>query len=268
KDLSVEEKAALIKVTFKFPSILKIKKRPHLRVLTERLPTVACPGTFQMCMMAIFHDMIEKTMEVFMDDFSIFGNSFRTCLSHLEKMLQRTPWFANFANYHARNFVVKGMSIQQKNKFFKDVKYYFWDDPFLFKICADQVIQRCVHGQEAIDILKVCHNGPTGGHHGPNYTAKKVFDSGFIGPQSTMMPTTWSNLVTRVNVRERFRNEMKCLKVPSKFARFSTFGASISWGHSRLYEGRSIYSWPSITCRNGWKQKRSPPMTPELFANS
>nr|GEW78122.1 reverse transcriptase domain-containing protein [Tanacetum cinerariifolium] len=43
------------------------------------------PGTFQRCMMAIFHDMIEKTMEVFMDDFSVFGNSFRTCLSHWEK---------------------------------------------------------------------------------------------------------------------------------------------------------------------------------------
>nr|GFA04167.1 reverse transcriptase domain-containing protein [Tanacetum cinerariifolium] len=120
-----------------------------------------------------------------------------------------TPWFANFANYHTRNFIVKEMSSQQKNKFFKYVKHYFWDDPFLFKICADQVIWRCVHGQEAIDILKACHNGPTEGHHGLNYTAKK----------------------------ERFRNEMKCLKIPSKFMRFSTFGASISWGHSRLHEG-------------------------------
>nr|GEZ68653.1 reverse transcriptase domain-containing protein [Tanacetum cinerariifolium]GEZ69516.1 reverse transcriptase domain-containing protein [Tanacetum cinerariifolium] len=42
-----------------------------------------------------------------------------------------TLWFADFANYHTWNFVVKGMSSQQKNKFFKDVKRYFWDDPFL-----------------------------------------------------------------------------------------------------------------------------------------
>nr|GEU90474.1 reverse transcriptase domain-containing protein [Tanacetum cinerariifolium] len=42
----------------------------------------------------------------------------------------------------------------QKNKFFKDVKHYFWDDPFLFKIYADQVIWRCVHGQEAFETLK------------------------------------------------------------------------------------------------------------------
>ncbi|GJW94019.1 reverse transcriptase domain-containing protein [Tanacetum coccineum] len=67
-----------------------------------------------------------------------------------------TPWFADIANYHAGNFIVKGMSI-----------------------CADQVIRRYVYGQEAIDIFTDCHNGPTGGHHGANYTAKKVFDSGF-----------------------------------------------------------------------------------------
>nr|GEZ75932.1 reverse transcriptase domain-containing protein [Tanacetum cinerariifolium] len=93
---------------------------------------------------------------------------------------QSTPWFADFANYHARKFIVKGMSSQQKNKFFKDVKHYFWDDPYLFKICADQIIRRYVSGQEAVDILKACHFKPTGGHHGPNYTARKGID--FMGP--------------------------------------------------------------------------------------
>ncbi|GJT14843.1 reverse transcriptase domain-containing protein, partial [Tanacetum coccineum] len=48
--------------------------------------------------------------------------------------------------------------------------------------CADQVIRRCVSGQEALDILKACHSGPTGGHYGANYTARKVFDSGFYWP--------------------------------------------------------------------------------------
>ncbi|GKB11158.1 reverse transcriptase domain-containing protein [Tanacetum coccineum] len=93
-----------------------------------------------------------------------------------------TPWFADIANYHARNFIMKGMSSQPKKKFFKDVKHYFWDDPYLFRICVDQVIRRCVYGQEAVDILKACHNEPTGGHHGANYTAKKVFDSSFYWP--------------------------------------------------------------------------------------
>nr|GEV33283.1 reverse transcriptase domain-containing protein [Tanacetum cinerariifolium] len=391
KDLSVEEKTAPI-------TVLKSHKRAIAWKLSDikdqEKTTFTCPyrtfayrhmpfgfrnapGTFQRCMMAIFHDMIEKTMEVFMDDFLVFGNSFQICLSHLERMLKRsmtrllekdtpfifskecvkafqtiktklteapiliapdwdmpfelmcnasdfaicvvigqrqdkhfrpihyasktmteaesnytttekemlavvyafkkfrsylimnksivltdhsalkylfakkdykarflrwvlhlqeftfkvidtkgaenlaadhlsrlenphqnvldpkeinesfpletlnlvsthgnssTSWFADFTNYHARNFVLKGMSSQQKSKFFKDVKHYFWDDPFLFKICADQVIRRCVHGQEAIKFLKACHYGPTGGHHWPNYTAKKVFDSGFYWP--------------------------------------------------------------------------------------
>ncbi|GJW74034.1 reverse transcriptase domain-containing protein [Tanacetum coccineum] len=324
---------------------------PYGTFTYRRMPFALCnaPGTFQRCMMAIFHEMIEKTMEVFMDDFSVFGNSFGNCLFRVDKMLQRcedtnlclnwekshfmvkegivlghkisknrievdkakvdviaklphpttvkgvriflghagavlgqrhekhfrpihyasktmneaeshytttekemlavvydskdskarlllvqefkfkvidtkgaenlavghlsrlenlyenvldpkeinekfpletlnmvtfhgdssTPWFADFANYYVRNFIVKGMSSQQKNKFFKDVKHYFWDDPYLFKICADQVIHRCVSGQEAIDILKACHSGPTGGHYGANYTAKKGID--FMG---------------------------------------------------------------------------------------
>nr|GEU79050.1 reverse transcriptase domain-containing protein [Tanacetum cinerariifolium] len=47
------------------------------------------PGTFQRCTMVIFHDMIEKTMDVFMDDFLVFEDSFSSCLSHLNTMLQR-----------------------------------------------------------------------------------------------------------------------------------------------------------------------------------
>nr|GEY92240.1 reverse transcriptase domain-containing protein [Tanacetum cinerariifolium] len=49
-------------------------------------------------------------------------------------------------------------------------------------ICADQIIRRCVHRQEAIDILKACHEGPFRGHHGANLTAKKVFNAGFFCP--------------------------------------------------------------------------------------
>nr|GEY14958.1 hypothetical protein [Tanacetum cinerariifolium] len=347
---------------------------PYGTLAYRRMPFDLCnaPGTFQRCMLAIFHDMVEKTMEVFMDDFSVFGNFFENCLSRLDKMLQRcedtnlclnsekshfmvkegivlghkiskngiqvdrakinviaklphpttvkgvrsflghaasiltapnwdlpfelmcdasdfaigavlgqrhekhfkpihyasktmtdaesnytttekeilavvyafkkfrsylimnksivhtdhsalkylfakkdakarllrwvlllqefdfkvidtkgaenlavdhlASWFADFANYHASNFIIKGMTSQQKNKFFKDVKHYFWDDPFLFKICADQVIRRCVHGKEALKILKACHNGPMGGNHGANLTAKKIFDAGFFWP--------------------------------------------------------------------------------------
>ncbi|GJZ78977.1 reverse transcriptase domain-containing protein [Tanacetum coccineum] len=312
---------------------------PYGTFAYRRMPFGLCnaPGTFQRCMMAIFHDMIEETMEVFMDDFSVFMDSFLSCLSYLDKMLKRcedtnlvlnwekchfivkegivlghkisksgievdrakvdvitnlphptsvkgirsdlekkeinetfpletlgmitfhgdsnTPWFADIANYHAGNFVVKGMSSQQKKKFFKDVKHYFWDDPYLFKICADQVIRRCVHGQEVVDILTACHNGPTGGHHGANYTAKKVFDSGFYWPtiyRDAHDLITWCDACQRqgkisqkdempqnaIQVCEIFEVEAKALPtndarvvvkfLKSLFARFGTPRAIIS----------------------------------------
>nr|GEV28773.1 reverse transcriptase domain-containing protein [Tanacetum cinerariifolium] len=65
------------------------------------------PGTFQRCMLAIFHDMVEKTMEVFMDDFSIFGNSFKNCLSRLDKMLQRCEDTKLCLNWEKSHFMVK-----------------------------------------------------------------------------------------------------------------------------------------------------------------
>nr|GEX76287.1 DNA-directed DNA polymerase [Tanacetum cinerariifolium] len=138
---------------------------PYGTFAYRRMPFGLCNAlvTFQRCMMAIFHDMIKETMEVFMDDFLVFEDSFFSCLTHLDKMLKRDV-------------------VLTKEKFFKDGKHYFGDDPYLFRICADQVIRQCVNGQEAIDILTACHNEPTGVHHGANYIAKKVFDFGFYWP--------------------------------------------------------------------------------------
>nr|GEU35643.1 reverse transcriptase domain-containing protein [Tanacetum cinerariifolium] len=92
KDLSVEQNTALI-------TILKSYKQAIAWILFDikGIDPEFCTHKILMeeefeparCMMAIFHDMIEKTMEVFMDDFLIFRNSFQTCLSHLEKMLKR-----------------------------------------------------------------------------------------------------------------------------------------------------------------------------------
>ncbi|GJU36348.1 reverse transcriptase domain-containing protein [Tanacetum coccineum] len=43
------------------------------------------------------------------------------------------PWFADFANYLVGDIIPKGMTYQQKNKFFYDLKHYFWEEPYLFK---------------------------------------------------------------------------------------------------------------------------------------
>ncbi|GJY91660.1 reverse transcriptase domain-containing protein [Tanacetum coccineum] len=92
------------------------------------------------------------------------------------------PWFADFANYLVGDIIPKGMTYQQKNKFFSDLKHYFWEEPYLFKVCSDGMIRRCISGPESRTILDQCHHGPTGGHYGPNITAKKVLDSGFYWP--------------------------------------------------------------------------------------
>nr|GEW58773.1 reverse transcriptase domain-containing protein [Tanacetum cinerariifolium] len=316
---------------------------PYGTFAYRRMPFGLCnaPGTFQRCMLAIFHDMVEKTMEVFMDDFSVFGNSFENFLSHLDKMLQRcedtnlsfnwekshfmvkegivlshkisknrievdrakvdviaklphpttvkgvqsflghaenlaadhlsqlensyenvldpkeinetflletlsimtfrgdsiSPWFADFANYHVGNFIVK-------------------------------VIRRCVHGKEALDILKACHNGPMGGHHGANLTAKKIFDSGFFWPTIYM------------DAHEFVKNRDSCQRQGKISQRDEMPQNSIQiceifdvWGidfmaHSRLHEGTNIFLWLSITCQNRFKRKRSPLMMSVLFASS
>nr|GFC18382.1 reverse transcriptase domain-containing protein [Tanacetum cinerariifolium] len=79
-------------------------------------------------------------------------------------------------------FHYQGYDVTAEAKVFKDARHYFWDDPYLFRTCADQIIRRCMAGKEAIDILHACHCGPTGGHYRANYTTKKVFDSGFYWP--------------------------------------------------------------------------------------
>nr|GFB13757.1 DNA-directed DNA polymerase [Tanacetum cinerariifolium] len=101
----------------------------------------------------------------------------------LNKVAQKDPstlWFADLANYHAGNFIIKGMTSQQKKKFFKDARHYFWDDPYLFRTCADQIIRRCVAGKKAIDILNACHSGPTGGHYEASYKRRKSLIQGKV----------------------------------------------------------------------------------------
>ncbi|GJY47721.1 reverse transcriptase domain-containing protein [Tanacetum coccineum] len=75
----------------------------------RRMPFGLCnaPGTFQRCLMAIFHHMIEETMEVFMDEFSVFKDSFSTCFSYLDKMLKRCEDTNLVLNWVKCHFMVK-----------------------------------------------------------------------------------------------------------------------------------------------------------------
>nr|GFC14017.1 DNA-directed DNA polymerase [Tanacetum cinerariifolium] len=82
---------------------------PYGTFAYKRRPFGLCnaPGTFHRCMMAIFHDMIERTMEVFMDDFFVFENSFSTCLTNLENMLKRCEDTKLVLNWEKSHFMVK-----------------------------------------------------------------------------------------------------------------------------------------------------------------
>ena len=75
----------------------------------RRIPFGLCnaPSTFQRCMMAIFSYMVERTIEVFMDDFSVLGKSFNNCLENLRQALIRCEETNFVLNWEKCHFMVK-----------------------------------------------------------------------------------------------------------------------------------------------------------------
>ena len=92
------------------------------------------------------------------------------------------PWFADYVNYLVAKVVPPEFSYQQKKRFFAHLKHYYWEEPILYRHCADQVIRRCVPEDEMHSILNHCHTLPCGGHFGGQRTAAKVLQSGFYWP--------------------------------------------------------------------------------------
>ncbi|KAG9458346.1 hypothetical protein H6P81_002854 [Aristolochia fimbriata] len=107
---------------------------------------------------------------------------FRSYLIGSKVNISKVPWFADIANFVCSQWVPKHFTHQQRKKLMADSKHYYWEDPFLYKICPDQVIRRCVKEEEAALILSHCHDKEVGGHHSANRTAAKVLQSGFFWP--------------------------------------------------------------------------------------
>lgn len=82
---------------------------PYGTFAFRRMPFGLCnaPTTFQRCMMVIFSNIIEKSMEVFMDDFSVFGESFKKCLDNLDLVLSRCEENNLVQNWEKFHFMVK-----------------------------------------------------------------------------------------------------------------------------------------------------------------
>nr|GEX41969.1 reverse transcriptase domain-containing protein [Tanacetum cinerariifolium] len=127
----------------------------------KRMPFELCnaPGTFQRCMMAIFHDMIEQTMEVFMDDFSVFGNSFSTCLTNLERMLKRCEDTKLALNWEKSHFMVKEAFRTLKENLTEAPILIApnWDQPFEIMCDASDYAVGAVLGQRVEKHFRTIH---------------------------------------------------------------------------------------------------------------
>ncbi|GKC56697.1 reverse transcriptase domain-containing protein, partial [Tanacetum coccineum] len=242
---------------------------PYGTFAYRRMPFGLCnaPGTFQRCMMAIFHDMIEETMEVFMDDFSVFGDSFSSCLSHLDKMLKWCEDTNLVLNWEKCHFMVKkGIVLGHKIS-----KSGIEVDRAKVDVIAKLPHPTSVKGvrtKKPLISSRLAIMDPPGDIMVRTTPLRKSLIPVSIGRLFTEMPMAWSHGVTHVNVKEKSHKKKKCLKMQFKYARSLTCGASILWDRSRLLEETSTFLWLSTTCLNGLKQKHSPLVMPESLLNS
>ncbi|XP_027356740.1 uncharacterized protein LOC113866049 [Abrus precatorius] len=97
----------------------------------------------------------------------------------------KDPWYADLVNYLVASELLAYFKKHQIEKLRSEAKYYVWDDPYLWRMCSDQIIRRCVHELEIPSILHFCHTLACGGHIGSQRTARKIFDVwgiDFMGP--------------------------------------------------------------------------------------
>ena len=67
-----------------------------------------------------------------------------------------------------------------QKKILKEVKFYFYDEPELFKLRTDDIFRRCVPEEEQVKILNACHSSPCGGHYASRITSFKILNAGFL----------------------------------------------------------------------------------------
>ncbi|GJY91663.1 reverse transcriptase domain-containing protein [Tanacetum coccineum] len=92
------------------------------------------------------------------------------------------PWYADYVNYLVGKIMPLNWIAEKRRRFFSQMKNYFWDEPYAFKLCPDNIMRRCVARNENFEILAHCHSGPTGGHYSASVTGRKVYESGFFWP--------------------------------------------------------------------------------------
>ncbi|KAL0723018.1 hypothetical protein Bca4012_037617 [Brassica carinata] len=92
------------------------------------------------------------------------------------------PWYADLVNYLATGKEPLGLTGYEKKKFYKNLKRYYWDEPYLYTLCKDQIYRRVVAEEEVEGILSHCHGSSYGGHFATFKTVSKVLQAGFWWP--------------------------------------------------------------------------------------
>ena len=96
--------------------------------------------------------------------------------------MTKVHWFAHIVNHLVTKSILQYSNTHQKRKFSYDIRYYFWVEPQLFHVGADQIIRRCIPEEEQEHILSMCHSSLCGGHFASRKTRAKVLQSGFYWP--------------------------------------------------------------------------------------
>jgi hypothetical protein len=97
----------------------------------------------------------------------------------LLKVMDSNPWYANIVNFMVSGYVPPG---ENKKKLQIESRHHLWDDPYLYQICADGLLRRCVPTAERMKIIEKCHATPYGGHYGAFRTKAKIWQCGFFWP--------------------------------------------------------------------------------------
>ncbi|XP_048611651.1 uncharacterized protein LOC125585956 [Brassica napus] len=103
-------------------------------------------------------------------------------LEEVQATEEKEPWYADLVNYLATGKEPLNLVGYAKKKFYKDVKRYYWDEPYLYILCKDQLYRRVVANEEIDGILAQCHGSSYGGHFATFKTVAKVLQAGFWWP--------------------------------------------------------------------------------------
>ena len=95
----------------------------------------------------------------------------------LFQISRSNPWYADIVNFIVADHVPPGAN---KKKLIYESRVHIWDDPYLFRVCSDGLLRRCVPAEEGIKITERCHSSPYGGHYGAFRTHAKIWQSGFF----------------------------------------------------------------------------------------